>query len=209
MFTQASRSTFDAIWSKVERCLKTLSTGRTVWFCGHSLGGALATLAAHRYHPKTRGVCTIGCPRVGDRAFVADFDTHLAGKSLRYVNHHDIITEVPLRSTGYEHVAAARFIAADGTVSDNPSRPHDFFEELVGSPELLLETIEGLNKAQGGRVAPNGAAGSHAEGLRHLDVERLHGQPLASAFTNQKHCSVRVPMNDRTGGQSSKIAGRA
>jgi triacylglycerol lipase len=55
------------IWPTLERLLNDLSRSRTVWFCGHSLGAALAVLAADRFRD-TRGVCTIGCPRVGDHS---------------------------------------------------------------------------------------------------------------------------------------------
>ena len=103
------KQAMDAIWPVLEAELKTLSNGRTVWFCGHSLGAALATLAADRY-AKTRGVCTFGCPRVGDRAFAAGFNARLATSSLRYVNNHDIVTHVPPPRFLYKHVDVRRFI---------------------------------------------------------------------------------------------------
>src|SRR5262249_58747833 len=65
-----------------------------VFFTGHSLGAALATLAAHRY-PHTAGVYTFGSPRVGNHAFVASFNARMAQRSFRYVNDHDIVAQVP------------------------------------------------------------------------------------------------------------------
>ncbi len=131
------------IWPRLEKELKDLSAGRTVWFCGHSLGGALAMLAADRY-PQTRGVCTFGCPRVGDTTFAAAFNARLATRTLRYVNHHDIVTHVPPSAFDYKHVDLRRFIAADGTISGIPPFLIHFFFELLGSPEVLLEMLNAL-----------------------------------------------------------------
>ena len=104
----------EEIWKKLTEKLKELP-GRKVWFCGHSLGAALAMLAADRY-PHNRGVCTFGCPRVGDATFAEAFNLHLAGKTFRYVNHHDVVTHVPPPILGYKHVEPARFIATDGKI---------------------------------------------------------------------------------------------
>jgi triacylglycerol lipase len=131
-----------AIWPKLEDKLKSLP-GRKVWFCGHSLGGALATLAADRY-PDTRGVFTIGCPRVGDAAFAEAFNVRLAGKTFRYVNHHDVVTHVPPPFLGYKHVEPVRFIAKDGTISGTPPSLLHFFADLIGTPQNLFEIIRGL-----------------------------------------------------------------
>lgn len=143
----------DAIWPALEAELNTLSTGRTVWFCGHSLGAALATLAAAQY-PKTRGVCTFGCPRVGDRAFAAGVNARLGARSLRYVNNHDVVTHVPPPLFAYRHVDVRRFIAPDGTISGTPPSLLHFFGELFGRPEQLLVTIDALKQGKL-KTAPN------------------------------------------------------
>jgi triacylglycerol lipase len=136
----------DDIWPSVKSALDTLSSSRSVWFCGHSLGAALATLAAYRYDA-TRGVCTLGCPRVGDPAFAAAFNAKVANKAVRYVNDYDVVTHLPPRVLPpwrYQHVDPRRFIASDGLVSGGaPIIPH-FFEDLIGRPVVLLETIQGL-----------------------------------------------------------------
>jgi len=44
------------------------------WFHRHSLGAALATLAARRFG-HAHGLYTYGSPKVGDAAFVAQVDT--------------------------------------------------------------------------------------------------------------------------------------
>lgn len=64
-------------------------SNRTMYYVGHSLGGALATLAAMYFgsiYPDVRHVCiTFGAPRVGDKAFVSEFKKHV-DESVRCVN---------------------------------------------------------------------------------------------------------------------------
>ena len=131
---------------KLTVVINRLLAGRTLWFCGHSLGAALATLAADLYHA-TRGVCTFGSPRIGDQAFAAAFTERLVGRSVRYVNNHDVVTHVPppvVVPWHFRHVAQRRFIDPVGEVSSGgPNVPH-FFEDLIGHPQTLLEMIEGL-----------------------------------------------------------------
>ena len=64
--------------------------GRTVWLTGHSLGGALATMAAYRL-PRIAGIYTFGAPRVGN----AGFAQALNGPLWRFCNELDIVPTIP------------------------------------------------------------------------------------------------------------------
>ncbi|GFR44840.1 hypothetical protein Agub_g6182, partial [Astrephomene gubernaculifera] len=97
--------------------------GAPVWrvlVTGHSLGGALATLAAYelaerRTPARSRqsiSLYTFGAPRVGNRAFAAEFDG-LVPDAWRVTNSNDIIPSVP-RLMGYCHVGRAVRLGADG-----------------------------------------------------------------------------------------------
>jgi len=140
------KKALDAIWPKLAGALADLAPGRTVWFCGHSLGAALATLAADRY-ASTAGVCTFGCPRVGDTTFAKAFDAKLGDRSARYVNHHDIVTHVPL-PISYKHVGRRRVISAKGSISPDPPTIEHFFADLFGQPFQLLEIINAVRRGQ-------------------------------------------------------------
>lgn len=71
---------------------------RPTYFVGHSLGGAIALLAAldvQRNKGQVSGVLTLGQPRVGDGSFAAEAETILGDKLRRYVFNHDVIPHLP------------------------------------------------------------------------------------------------------------------
>lgn len=143
------KKAFEVVKPQLDALLKTVAPNRSVWFCGHSLGAALATLAGYHYALQpgisVGGICTFGSPRVGDPTFSHAFNAKMANRSVRYVNDHDVVTHVPL-PLGYEHVETRRFIAPDGTVSrGQPTFPH-FFTELMGRPKTLLTMMQGFSK---------------------------------------------------------------
>lgn len=83
---------------------------------GHSLGAALASLAASVWRPNV--LITLGCPRVGDAAFVAS----LADLAVtRLVDCCDIVARLPPSSWGYAHPEPATLVTHDGRVLAGPS----------------------------------------------------------------------------------------
>jgi hypothetical protein len=82
---------------------------------GHSLGAAMATLAASIWPPAW--LVTIGSPRVGDAAFVA---TVAAKYSVRFVDCCDAVTEVPPEIGGYVHIKDYKYLTRDAGIIENP-----------------------------------------------------------------------------------------
>ncbi|HKJ37734.1 MAG TPA: lipase family protein [Anaerolineales bacterium] len=83
-----------------------------LYITGHSLGAAVATVAA-QYLERDEDIrnqiaaCyTFGSPRVGNR----DFDRKLKSSVYRVVNTTDIVTVVPLLAMGYMHIGDVRFL---------------------------------------------------------------------------------------------------
>jgi hypothetical protein len=114
-FAQALESVFP----DVKDALAELRTAeQSVWFTGHSLGGALAMLAAARLsleEPRLRadGVYTYGQPRTCDRLLGAAYNSRFSGRSFRFVNNEDIVPQLPPEPV-YTHVESVRHFGADG-----------------------------------------------------------------------------------------------
>jgi triacylglycerol lipase len=112
------------VWPDLERFLARFRGAgrirRSVWFTGHSLGGALATLAAHLFDD-AQGVYTIGSPCVGDATFAAAFAAKMERRSIRYTHGRDTVTVLPPEHLlGYRHVGTHKHIIEDGRVVDVP-----------------------------------------------------------------------------------------
>lgn len=80
---------------------------RPLYFTGHSMGGALATLAA-TLPPGPDAAYSFGAPRVGNAAFARALD-----RVVRVVNCDDIAPRYPL-PFGYRHGGAAWHLEDDG-----------------------------------------------------------------------------------------------
>jgi triacylglycerol lipase len=101
----------DAIWRDLDAKLAALEVyqrGLPIWLGGHSLGGALAAMAALRlaHHLKANNhrnviAClhTVGQPRIGNPACAAALDQLLPARYFRSVNNRDVVPRVPLPST--------------------------------------------------------------------------------------------------------------
>jgi len=90
----------DAIWGEIE--IELAKWSRPIFYAGHSLGAALATLAADRRPPQA--VYAFGCPMVGNDAF-ARKTAHLPIH--RVVDGSDIVTVLPPTSFGFVHTGTA------------------------------------------------------------------------------------------------------
>lgn len=145
------KAAVDSVWADaadfkgLESYLARLAAARrarTVWFTGHSLGAALASVAADRYGD-VRGLYTFGSPRAGDDDFAADVHVN----NYRFVNYRDVVTNVP-PSPPYKHLrGAVKYIGGDGRVRDNPS----FWDRAKGFAELeLLPLFNNLGMIRSG-----------------------------------------------------------
>jgi hypothetical protein len=73
-----------------------------LFITGHSMGGALAQMAAYRLGPRSPVVVTFAAPRCGDATFAAALG--IAAQVIRYENQGDIVPTVPplaYRSAGF------------------------------------------------------------------------------------------------------------
>jgi hypothetical protein len=88
-----------------------------VWITGHSLGGALAVLAAANL--KIEGIqshlYTYGQPRAGYWNFADQFDYQLSGRLYRFINQSDIVARVP-SGLLFSHCGIPKRIVKPGTL---------------------------------------------------------------------------------------------
>lgn len=87
--------------------------------CGHSLGGAIATLLAAP--TLADALITFGCPRVGDDDFADALEARASLQIVRVVDCCDVVPTVPPSFMGYQHVGEARHIDHQGQILQSPS----------------------------------------------------------------------------------------
>ncbi|MFE4368666.1 lipase family protein [Streptomyces sp. NPDC056835] len=114
-FHQALQSVYPQIRDTIQE-LRT--NGQSIWFTGHSLGGALAMLAGTRWYfeePRLLpdGVYTFGQPRTCERLLAGAHNTAFRNRCYRFVNNNDIVPHLP-PEPAYTHVEALRYFDADG-----------------------------------------------------------------------------------------------
>ena len=86
----------DYAWGDTIKTIQEFQTqDQTIWFAGHSLGAALATLGVAKMYDLRRpvhGLYTFGQPRTGDNEFAETFDAKYKSSSFRFVHNNDIVT---------------------------------------------------------------------------------------------------------------------
>jgi pimeloyl-ACP methyl ester carboxylesterase len=138
----------ESVWSEVLQAAQALGAGRPLFVAGHSLGAALAQLAAMRlvaHGVGVAGVYTYGSPRAGDAEFRAAYDAALGERTFMHVNDEDVVTTIPPWWTGFDHVAqpARRFdkthhLALDAEGDAAPREPAPPESEAEAARQELM-----------------------------------------------------------------------
>jgi len=124
------RDALDRVWKDVQPELDKLDC--PVFYAGHSLGAALATVAASRRPP--RALYTFGSPRVGDN----DFKATLKGKQVyRVVNNLDLVTTVPPPAP-FHHLNELHYVTHAGAMLVNPSDATVLLDRLKRDQRTLI-----------------------------------------------------------------------
>lgn len=106
----------DDLWPILEEMLT--SNTKNLWFTGHSLGGAMATICAGRcllskINSSPIQVQTFGSPRVGNKRYI----NHAKIDYLRWVNNNDIVTRSPPVWLGYRHAGKEMYLDSNGRLN--------------------------------------------------------------------------------------------
>ena len=148
-FSQA----INAVWEDVEKAVCEGLGNRKLFITGHSLGAALAQLAAIRLQGSGKDVTavyTFGSPFIGDDDFAEAYDSVLAERTFPHINHKDAVTKVPPRWLGFTPVATAstwlfvgtghemsRLEEADGLVAEDEGSTS--MDERAGQPAINID----------------------------------------------------------------------
>jgi triacylglycerol lipase len=105
----------DVLWPMLEELLR--GDQQPVWFSGHSLGAAMATICAYCCKKSSivgdpQELHTFGSPRVGCRKYVR----HAEVTHYRWVHNNDIVTRVPPVFMGYRHCGNELYFDRQGRI---------------------------------------------------------------------------------------------
>lgn len=124
---------------QAERLSKQLQP-QALWLTGHSLGGALGTLAVANLRVEedkpVHGLYTYGSPRVGDRVFARTFNQEFVA-AFRIVNNNDIVTRLPARLMLFSHVGNFLYLDVDKKLHNDIGWWYQFLDGARGTIDEL------------------------------------------------------------------------
>lgn len=129
----------DDLWPVLEQSL--INNEKPLWFTGHSLGGAMATICAGRcflshINSMPEELQTFGSPRVGNKRYI----NFVTLNYKRWVNNNDVVTRVPPAWLGYRHTGEEVYINADLKLQQ--------LSAVDRSADLWKGFVNGLKKGQ-------------------------------------------------------------
>lgn len=138
---QGFNDALDEVWESLLNYMRSIHhPPRPLWITGHSLGAALATLAADRYR-EVQGVYTFGSPRVGDAGFKEQFSV----KTYRIVNNNDIVSSIPPPGI-YRHVGEQWYIDSEGMLHQDIPRSEMWMDEIRGEMRNIMNSVEQVSQ---------------------------------------------------------------
>ena len=155
-FLEALAMVWEPLQAAVSQALQ--AKERPLWVTGHSLGGALALLAAWRLQRNflaVHEIVTFGAPMIGNEAAAKAFEQEFAGKIFRYIDLEDVVPHLPsvsLVANAYTHclnevaMSAAQVAAASGL---------DALKQAAGSGDGTLDAavVDQVWEVVKGRIA--------------------------------------------------------
>ncbi|MEM9484267.1 MAG: lipase family protein [Cyanobacteria bacterium P01_F01_bin.116] len=140
------------VLAQIKRWQDDLSPDETLpplFVTGHSLGGALATMAAASLQDNNMnvaGLYTFGQPRVGDLTFTRQLNTALSGKAFRFINNNDVVPHVPppfsVRNPTrlYAHLGTVKYFNSKGLLVAKYKGISRALDGLLGLGKSLFES---------------------------------------------------------------------
>ncbi len=169
--------------------------GKRLFITGHSLGGALATLAAAEFHREydITGVYTYGKPATGLRNFADYLNSELDGRCFRFANRGDVITRVP---PGFHHARTPVYLDENGAATvgvrsgaeEDGTMIPEAYAEKRGEVEMTLKQLASYAEMErsggdGPRLDPNRLPGIREHSIDRY-IERI-GRELSDSTRRQ------------------------
>jgi triacylglycerol lipase len=159
------KKSVDKVWPNIKNAIENRPANeRALFFTGHSLGGALALIAAERAarelgQGEVTAVYTFGGPRVGGQPFFGDYTPGLGDRTFRLVHGGDIVATVPPKIGGFRHVGDCIQCPTDGRF-DGPQTARepaaadkpDFFESTLAAGLADFRALAGFRVVR--RIGP-------------------------------------------------------
>jgi predicted lipase len=121
---------------------------RPLFITGHSLGGAMATIAAARFIHEDKpftSVYTFGQPRALSRDTARIFNSEGKSRYFRFHNNNDLVTRIPARFMGYSHIGTYLYISQEKMIHEEAGFWFRFVDYVDGAFEACKEKgIDGI-----------------------------------------------------------------
>ena len=122
---------------------------RPLFLTGHSLGGAMCTVAASLLIAKDKpfiSAYTFGQPRAATSDMGLTFNNHAKERFFRFQNNNDIVTRTPPRLLGFTHVGSLLYIDEHQVIHNDTGFWYRFLDSVQGAvhaiPEKGLDAVE-------------------------------------------------------------------
>ena len=143
----------DSVWDELSATIVQWDVSNRFWVSGHSLGGALATLAVDRFIDNgvlVQGMYTFGQPMVGNKDFKDNFDSKMDGRSFRFVDDEDIVPKIITTLMGYRHIEKEYFFDNAGKFYTDNLWWHKFSSQSIGVSTRTENISAGRTENPGG-----------------------------------------------------------
>lgn len=128
---EVSVDVHEEVYSRTAEQQWWLDQPKPVVYCGHSAGGALATIAAATHCPQS--LITFGAPRVGNKNLAEPLSK--IHRHHRWTNGADVVPSVPF-GLGYRHHGHHVHIKLNGEIVENPTWFRRAWDIVRGVREL-------------------------------------------------------------------------
>lgn len=137
-------NSFEDVWGSLENAYERASKekARPLFFTGHSLGGAMASIAAAKRVGEDlpfTSTYTFGQPRAMTRETAQVVNMECSGRLFRFQNNNDIVTRLPARLMGYSHVGTFIYITENGKLDHEPGHWLQFLDSMQGIVKYVAD----------------------------------------------------------------------